>query len=94
MRLMRPDDFRHHLRRHPFRPIRVYVSDGATYDVNHPELMLLTLTEAVIAIDPGNDQLPDRYVYCDPIHITRIEPMDVDRMDGPTRGGNGTSKNE
>ncbi len=56
--------------------------------------MLLIRTEAVIAIDPGNDQLPDRYVYCDPIHITRIEPMDVDRMDGPTRGGNGTSKNE
>jgi hypothetical protein len=34
---MRPDAIRELLRKQPFRPFRVYVSDGATYDVAHPE---------------------------------------------------------
>jgi len=72
---MRPDDIRAHLRRQPFHPIRVYISDGSKYDVRHPELMLVTRTEVVIAIDPGDDRIPERKVFCDPVHITRIEPV-------------------
>ena len=34
---MRPDAIRKLLRKRPFFPFRVYVSDGATYDVTHPE---------------------------------------------------------
>lgn len=73
---MRPDEIRAHLRRQPFRPIRIYVSDGASYDVRHPELALVTRAEVVIALDSGNDDIPERSAYCDPIHITRIEPLD------------------
>jgi len=40
--------------------------------------MLITRTEVVIALDPGDDEIPERSAYCDPIHITRIEPIDGD----------------
>ena len=70
---MRPEAIRAHLRKEPFRPIRVYLSDGSSYDVGHPEMMLVTRIDVVIALDSGDDELPERSVYCDPIHITRIE---------------------
>ena len=73
---MRTDEIRAHRRRQPFRPIRVYVSDGASYDVRHPEMMFVTRSEVVIAMDPGDDQIPERSAYLDPVHITRIEPID------------------
>ncbi len=73
---MRANEIRVHLRRELFRPIRVYISDGSSYDVRHPELLFVPRAEVVIALDPGNDEIPERSIYCDPIHITRIEPLD------------------
>lgn len=73
---MRADEIRAHLRRQPFRPIRVYISDGSSYEVGHPEMMFVTRTEVVIGLDPGDGDIPERSVYCDPVHITRIEPLD------------------
>lgn len=72
---MRPDEIRAHLRRQPFQPIRIYISDGAHYDVRHPEMALVARTEVVIALDSNDDDIPERFAYCDPIHITRIEPL-------------------
>jgi hypothetical protein len=72
---MRADEISKHIRRQPFRPLRVYISDGSSYDVRHPELMYVSRTEVVIGLEPGDDVIPERSVYCDPVHITRIEPI-------------------
>ena len=80
---MRPDDIRAHLRREPFQPVRVYISDGSKYDVRHPEMMLVMRTEVIIAIDPGQDAIPDHKVFCDPIHITRFEPVNGQKRKRP-----------
>ncbi len=72
---MRPDTIRKHLRRHPFQPIRIHLSDGSSYEVRHSEFAYVTRTEVVIGIDAANDDLPESSVYCDPIHVTRIEPI-------------------
>ncbi|UCC32474.1 MAG: hypothetical protein JSU86_09365 [Phycisphaerales bacterium] len=82
---MRADKIRSHLRKQPFRPVRIYVSDGSSYDVRHPELMLVTRTEVVIALDPGDDAIPERSVYCDPVHVTRIEPLDRNKRKGVSK---------
>lgn len=82
---MRPEAIRVHLRRLPFRPIRVFLSDGSHYDVRHPDFMYVSRSEVVIALDPGNDDVPERSAYCDPIHITRIEPLEGDRRARPRR---------
>ena len=73
---MRAEEIRKHVRVQPFRPIRVYVSDGASYDVRHPEMMYVSRTEVIIGLDAENGDIPERSVYCDPVHITRIEPLD------------------
>ncbi len=65
------------IRREPFEPFRVYVSDGASYDVMHPELMAVSKRIVVIIYYPNGYRNGDseRWVYCDPVHITRIEPV-------------------
>lgn len=82
---MRAEEIRAHVRKHPFRPIRVYISDGSSYDVRHPALMFVTRREVIIALDPGNDAVPERSVYCDPVQITRIEPLDGEKRKGTSK---------
>ena len=79
---MRAEEIRNHLRREPFRPFRVYLSNGMSYDVRHPELMAVSRREVVIALEVGEDDLPERFAYCDPVHVTNIEPLDGSK---PTR---------
>lgn len=72
---MRADEIRTHLRKEPFQPLRVFISEGSHYDVCHPELMFVTQREIIIGLEAGNGDIPERSVYIDPIHITRIEPV-------------------
>ena len=37
---MRPDDVRAELRIQPFQPFRIRLSNGKTYDVPHPDLVM------------------------------------------------------
>lgn len=73
---MTPEFLRDQLRRQPFQPFRVFLSDGSAHDVRHPEMALLTRREIFIAIPQANDRLPNRAVLCDLLHVTRIEPTD------------------
>ncbi|MGB2984723.1 MAG: hypothetical protein WBE26_02475 [Phycisphaerae bacterium] len=73
---MRPAQIRDHLKVQPFRPIRVHISDGSSYDVRHPEMAYVTTTQVMIALEMSTEDLPERIVFCDPVHITRIEPLD------------------
>ena len=72
---MRARDLLNHLRRQPFVPIRLYISDGAFYDVRHPEMMLVSASTVYIAQPPEEDGVPAHTVLCDPLHITRVEPI-------------------
>ena len=84
---MRPDRIRAHLRKQPFQPIRVFVSDGSYYDVGHPELMLVARTGVVIALASGDDRIPDIVADLDPMHVTRIEPIDGKKPKAKKRRG-------
>ena len=75
---MRPDDIRAHLRKQLFEPFRVFMSDGATYDVRHLGMAAMGRTELHIGLGgsgQGDEELPDRFAYCDPVHVVRIEPI-------------------
>ena len=72
---MTPESIQEHLRRQPFQPFRVFLSDGSDNDARHPEMVFVMRREVVIALHPRGGQLPDRAVDCDPTHITRIEPI-------------------
>lgn len=62
-------------RKQPFPGLRIHVSDGQSYKVRHPELMTVTASLVFIALPPLANDLPESWVTCDPVHITRIEPI-------------------
>ena len=72
---MRPDAIRELLRKKPFVPFRVYVSDGATYDVAHSEAGRVSAMMLIVNVRPGGfASVPGERVACiSLIHITRIE---------------------
>ena len=82
---MTPESIQEHLRRQPFQPFRVFLSDGSAYAVHHPEMVFVMRREVIIGLPRRAGQLPERAVYCDPLHITHIEPING-------RGANPRSK--
>jgi hypothetical protein len=72
---MTPETIQKHLLRHPFQPFRVCLSDGVAYEVRQPEMVLVMQREVVIALPKPGEQFPRHLVYCDLLHITRIEPI-------------------
>jgi hypothetical protein len=76
---MRAQEIQARVRTRPFVPIRLFVSDGTRYDVLPPEFILITLREVVIGTLKQGENMPGNIVYFDPIHITRIEPINGKR---------------
>lgn len=75
-RLMNAEQIVEHLRRQPFEPFRIFMSDGSSFEVRHPELAMVRRREVAIALPQVRDRPVDRFAYCDPLHITRIEPIE------------------
>ena len=82
---MRLDEIRAHVRKQPFQPIRVFISDGSFYDVLHHDFMLIGRTEVVIGLASDPDDFPKQKAFIDPVHITRIEPINGKRSRGNGR---------
>lgn len=75
---MHPSEILEALRERPFQPFRVFLSDGSSYDVPHPDLCMVGLTRVIIGI-PGPkhpDGPTEAVVKCAPEHVTRIEPIE------------------
>jgi hypothetical protein len=72
---VRAEEILNHVRAQPFHPFRVFVSDGAHYDVHHPDFILVSRTNVNIAFPPRRGRVPERTVFVDPVHVTRIEPL-------------------
>lgn len=73
---MAPQDIRRLILRDPFQPLRIHISDGASYDVRDPSLVYVALTDVSIGIDPDESGLPRRSVYLAPNHVSRIEVIE------------------
>lgn len=74
---MRPEDILTLLRRQPFEPFRLYLSDGASFEVRHPELAMVGRSTVLVGIPAPDSAEPvfDRFVNCALMHITRTEPI-------------------
>lgn len=51
------------------------MSDGATFDVRHPEMAMVGAVTLIVAKEVGEEGLPTRFAYLDPLHVTRLEPL-------------------
>jgi hypothetical protein len=67
---MNAEYFQDLLRRRPFEPFAVHLSNGEVHPVRHPELAALTRTRLVI-VDPE----ADRITVCSLLHIASVEML-------------------
>ena len=59
----------------PFRPFRIFLSDGGTYDIlNHDSAMVLK-NYVEVGLNPDVDGIAENVARCSILHITRIEDL-------------------
>ncbi len=73
---MAPEIIQQCLLARPFHPLRVYLSEGSVYEVRQPEMMFVSRRHIVIGLPKPGEEIARRTIFCDPLHITRIEPID------------------
>ena len=66
--MIRPDDIRELLRKQPFQPFRMHLSNGQSYDVTHPELAMVTQGTIVVSKPIPNSDVP----YGRGIHLVSV----------------------
>lgn len=69
--------FRDLLHDQPFRPFRLVMSSGQTYEVRHSEMAMLTRTDILVGLDAFDDGIPSRFKVCSLLHVTAIEPLET-----------------
>jgi hypothetical protein len=66
--------FRELLAQRPFRPFRLVMSSGQTYEVRHPEMALLTRTDLLVGVGETDEGVPAEFRICSLLHVATIEP--------------------
>ncbi len=66
--------FREALSAKPFRPFRLVMSSGQSYEVRHPEMAFLSRTAIYVGVDV-EDGVPADFRICSLLHVTAIEPL-------------------
>jgi len=59
----------------PFKPFRICVSDGKTYDITNHDAMFVKRNAVMIGIDIDTHSLAEHFVECAIIHITCVEDI-------------------
>ena len=72
---MRAEVFKELLIRHPFRPFRIFTSSGKTYDITHPDIVIVLRSRVVIGVGESADGIPDHLDHCALLHIERLEEL-------------------
>ena len=70
-----PDDVLRLVRQQPFRPFRIHMTDGATFDIRRPELAWVFPRRVVVGIPHERKGLLQDMHYCAILHITRLEEL-------------------
>jgi hypothetical protein len=82
---MRHEELHEVARRQPFQPFRIHLSTGATYDIRHPDLIMVGRRSAVIGI--ANE--PDRMVYDRSFMVDLLHIVGVEELSAAPRSSNG-----
>ena len=76
---MPPEDLRITLRQRPFVPFRLHLTDGRSFDVPHPENLMVMASSAVVGVyEAGHftgQSFPDYTNTIALSHILSLEPL-------------------
>lgn len=74
---MRADEIREHLDTEPFVPFRVFLSNGSSYEVKHPDQALVTTWSVEIGVpeQQAATRIYERIAHCSLLHIVKVEKL-------------------
>jgi hypothetical protein len=72
------EELRELLAERPFKPIRLVMTSGKTYEVLHPEMVMLLKNDILVGVD-GSDDLPEWFRICPLFHVSTIESASAPR---------------
>lgn len=77
---MSAEELRDAIRQQPFGPFRLVMTDGAGFEIPHPDLLWVGRRSAMIGLtgEPGQT-FYERAVQIDLRHVIRLEPMESAR---------------
>jgi hypothetical protein len=81
---MTPFDIRGFLRKAPFEPFTLVVTNNERFDVYHPELLLVTQTMLALGLTKSTDPdaMAEQMVWLSPEHVLKIEPLKRSKAKG------------
>lgn len=84
---MSPEELRDVARQKPFEPFRIVMTDGAAFDIRHPDLLWVGQRTAYVGLtgEPGQTFF-ERSVRVDLLHVIRIEPVEAANSPPQTNG--------
>ena len=86
---MSPNDYYTLTRARPFVPFRIVTSDGTTYEVRHPDMLLVTPPSVVVGYpNPASPDTALRYDIVSNRHVVRLEPLPLETQ-SLSQGNNG-----
>jgi hypothetical protein len=87
MQAMTQEDLHSAARRQPFEPFRILSTTGATYDVPHPDLIMVGKRSAIVGVtnEPAG-MVYDRTIRVDLLQVVGIEELPAlpPSLNGPT----------
>jgi hypothetical protein len=74
---MRPQDLKEELRRQPFDPVRLHLTDGTVYEIRHPDLVMVGRSKLLVGTPAeGVPGVFERYDVVSLLHVVRLEPIE------------------
>ncbi len=71
-----PDDIQSRLRQKPFMPVRIIISSGQTFDIFHPDLVLVGRRDMIVGMASSeNPAQYDRTTRIPIMHVTALEDL-------------------
>jgi hypothetical protein len=67
--------FRELLSQRPFRPFRLVMSSGESYEVRHPEMAMLTRADLLVGVGESEEGVPAEFRICSLLHVATVEPV-------------------
>jgi hypothetical protein len=74
-RMFNGEQIREMLTAKDFKPFRICMSDGHTYDISNHDMALVSKNAVDIGLNPDPKGVAERFLRCALIHITRIEEL-------------------
>jgi hypothetical protein len=61
------------------------LSNGQSHFIRHPDFAWVTRNTVYIGLPSGDDEVPDRAIQCDLLHVVAIEPVNGAKGSGSTK---------